>query len=250
MSFSHDANDMSGRLKLARVSAGFYKASDAISKFGWKASTYRAHENSQNHFDATTAKIYAAAFDVRAAWLLTGEGAPRSEGGDGGDAQGRPQHHPRGHAVGGNRNHVSCRGRLASGVWRERGANYIDGDENISAGFPPDPAYPLEAQSDYVIDELSLNNIGASGEILRCIDVAVLGSELRDGDFVVIERICDRGMTEISGKWLRRIGDRIELWPETSGSRDTQGIITAEDDARKNIHLKIVGKVLWRFSKI
>lgn len=65
---------MSDRLKKARVSAGFYKASDAINKFGWKASTYRAHESRQNQFDATTALSYARAYGVNAGWLLTGEG--------------------------------------------------------------------------------------------------------------------------------------------------------------------------------
>ena len=59
---------MSDRLKKARVSAGFYKASDAINKFGWKASTYRAHESRQNQFDATTALSYARAYGVNAGW--------------------------------------------------------------------------------------------------------------------------------------------------------------------------------------
>lgn len=67
---------MNERLKRARLAAGFRTASDAISRFGWRGSTYRAHENGQNHFDAETAGTYARAYGVSAGWLLTGDGIP------------------------------------------------------------------------------------------------------------------------------------------------------------------------------
>lgn len=62
------------RLRTARATAGYKTAADAITRFGWKASTYMAHENSQNGFRSDVARVYAKAFKVSAAWLMTGEG--------------------------------------------------------------------------------------------------------------------------------------------------------------------------------
>lgn len=62
------------RLRLAREKAGFKSAAEAIERFGWKASTYLAHENGQNGIRADKAAVYADAFKVTVGWLLTGEG--------------------------------------------------------------------------------------------------------------------------------------------------------------------------------
>ena len=67
------------RLRHARERAGFKTASQAVRHFGWKQSTYMAHENGQNNFDAKSGEKYATAYRVSAGWLLTGEpdNAPR-----------------------------------------------------------------------------------------------------------------------------------------------------------------------------
>lgn len=71
---------MHDRLRRARLLAGFDTARAAIERFGWKASTYRAHENGQNKFRASEARSYARAYKVSSAWLLFGEqGPPRSQ---------------------------------------------------------------------------------------------------------------------------------------------------------------------------
>jgi hypothetical protein len=72
-------NLMSMRLKEARIKAGFTSARSAAERFAWKGSTYAAHENGQNNFDAEVAITYGKAFKVSPAWLLTGIGeAPRN----------------------------------------------------------------------------------------------------------------------------------------------------------------------------
>jgi transcriptional regulator with XRE-family HTH domain len=63
-------DDRASRLREARTAAGFSSASAAAAKHGWTTSTYIAHENGQNHFDADRAAVYAGAFGVDAAWLL------------------------------------------------------------------------------------------------------------------------------------------------------------------------------------
>ena len=65
---------MNERLRNARKAAGFASATDAIEYCKWRGSTYRAHENGQNNFNAEYATKYGRAYGVSASWLLLGEG--------------------------------------------------------------------------------------------------------------------------------------------------------------------------------
>ena len=69
------ASDMNTRLREARREAGFASATDAIEYCKWKGSTYRAHENGQNNYNAEYATRYGKAYGVSASWLLLGEGS-------------------------------------------------------------------------------------------------------------------------------------------------------------------------------
>ncbi|MGB8601105.1 MAG: XRE family transcriptional regulator [Rhizomicrobium sp.] len=62
------------RLRVAREKAGYKSAAEALERFGWKQSTYLAHENGQNGIRPEKAKVYAEAFNVTVGWLLTGDG--------------------------------------------------------------------------------------------------------------------------------------------------------------------------------
>jgi len=64
---------MNSRLRESRIAAGFASATEAIEYYGWKNSTYRAHENGQNNFNVEYATLYAKAYGVSASWLLMGE---------------------------------------------------------------------------------------------------------------------------------------------------------------------------------
>jgi hypothetical protein len=66
-------NTMSDRLREARISSGYHSASSAAKTHGWGVSTYIAHENGQNEFNAERAEIYAKAFKTTAEWLLLGK---------------------------------------------------------------------------------------------------------------------------------------------------------------------------------
>ena len=69
-------SEMAKRLREARVSAGYSSASAAARAHGWRASTYIAHENGQNDFDANQAQDYAKAFKTGAEWLIWGRNQP------------------------------------------------------------------------------------------------------------------------------------------------------------------------------
>lgn len=64
------------RLKQARIAAGFSTAREAVERFGWTGSTYYGHENGRRGIPAKKLALYARAFNVSAAWLLSGGGAP------------------------------------------------------------------------------------------------------------------------------------------------------------------------------
>ena len=66
-------SEMNIRLREARQAAGFISATNAIEYCKWKGSTYRAHENGQNNYNAEYAARYGKAYGVSASWLLLGE---------------------------------------------------------------------------------------------------------------------------------------------------------------------------------
>lgn len=61
------------RLKSARKAAGFKTGKAAADFLDIAVATYNAHENGHRGLTIRTAEQYAKAFNVRAAWLMTGE---------------------------------------------------------------------------------------------------------------------------------------------------------------------------------
>ena len=64
--------DQAKRLREARERAGYGSARKAALAHNWGISTYAAHENGQNAYNAEKAEIYAKAFKTRADWLMFG----------------------------------------------------------------------------------------------------------------------------------------------------------------------------------
>jgi phage repressor protein C with HTH and peptisase S24 domain len=71
-------SDAAKRLIHARELAGYATPVDAARAFGWKEPTYYGHENGSRGIREATARRYAKAFRVSPAWLLTGEGDPKT----------------------------------------------------------------------------------------------------------------------------------------------------------------------------
>ncbi len=66
-------SEISERLRKARLASGHRTASGAAKAHGWAISTYIAHENGQNDYDAERAEVYAKAFKTTPEWLLLGK---------------------------------------------------------------------------------------------------------------------------------------------------------------------------------
>lgn len=75
------------RLKQAREHAGFKSARAAALHFGWKESTYRAHENNGRTVSRPDINRYAEAYGVSADWIWSGKGQMVSGDGE------RPRNH-------------------------------------------------------------------------------------------------------------------------------------------------------------
>ncbi|MCK1335610.1 helix-turn-helix transcriptional regulator [Bradyrhizobium sp. 38] len=68
-----DRRSVARRLVLARRLAAFETALSAAEHFDWRPGTYYAHEKGRHGLPARTARQYASAFGVTAAWLIKGE---------------------------------------------------------------------------------------------------------------------------------------------------------------------------------
>lgn len=65
---------VTGRLRHARLRAGFNQRFAAADKFGWDYPDYVAHERGQISLSLQSAKQYAKGFGVSVEWLLYGIG--------------------------------------------------------------------------------------------------------------------------------------------------------------------------------
>jgi len=72
----HDLESAAGRLRAARIKAGYDDAADFARAVGVKPVTYRAHEGGQNGF-ARYADRYGVKLKVSPLWLLYGKGDQR-----------------------------------------------------------------------------------------------------------------------------------------------------------------------------
>jgi SOS-response transcriptional repressor LexA len=226
---------MNERLRQAREEAGFKTATEAITHFSWRTSTYRAHENGQNPYKAEDALIYAKAYGVSPGWLLTGETKP---------SLGRktpftapPQ----------SISYVSIVGVISAGLWREAVLKKQFALNPSPSLVPADPRYPADAQYDFKVEGASINKFANDGDYLRCVDFNIANLDVNDGDLVVVERVKGGDLIETTAKRVHRSGSRYELFAETDDPQwgHEPLIIDTAKDNREDI--KFIAKVLWAY---
>lgn len=71
----YQGGEVATRLKTARIAAGFASAGAAATQHGWGVSLYQHQESGNRAFTASDVERFAAAFNVPARWIVTGEGA-------------------------------------------------------------------------------------------------------------------------------------------------------------------------------
>lgn len=75
-------NDISKRLKISRIAAGYPTSKDFTEKHSIPSTTYWQHENGKRALTIENLFNYASIINIEPSWLLTGQGNPCSEFGD------------------------------------------------------------------------------------------------------------------------------------------------------------------------
>jgi phage repressor protein C with HTH and peptisase S24 domain len=235
--------DMNVRLKSARMAAGYAKASQAVEKFKWNISTYRAHENGQNQYDAKTAAVYAEAFRTSAAWLLTGETASQNE-------NILKTQIPTRRLISSQSPHlveenISFLTFLGDGYWTDSSI-IQDNDKLEFSPLPPDTRFKVSDQFDMKIQGSSCEPVLYDSEYIRCVKFPNQDGSLVDGDIVVIKRL-QGNLIEYSARRVQRTAEDINFVP-LSRDHSTYKIYNFHKGKILNSHsFEIIGKILFKF---
>ncbi len=68
-----EIGSIAGRLRQARIRAGFQRATEAVRKFGWNYSRYMNYENGERAIPPKQAILFASAFDVTVDFIYFGK---------------------------------------------------------------------------------------------------------------------------------------------------------------------------------
>jgi len=237
-------HDMNARLKSARMAAGYAKASQAVEKFKWNISTYRAHENGQNQYDAKTAAAYAEAFLTSAAWLLTGEtNASRNENiikTQIPTKSLRSNHSP--HLV---EERIPFLTFLGDGYWTDSSI-ILDNDKLDFSPLPPDPRFKVSDQFDMKIQGPSCEPVLYDSEYIRCVKFPNQDGLLADGDIAIIKRL-QGNLIEYSARRVQRSVEDINFVPLSRDHSPYKGYNFHKDKLLNSLQFEIIGKILFKF---
>ena len=221
---------MSERLRSARQQAGHRSARAAALRLGIAPSTYSAHENGQNDFGPDAARLYARAFGVSAAWLLTG---------DTGTAQ-----HAR--DINATQKGIPIKGDAAAGIWFE--GNPLDNTGSPAERVP----FALDSQSiEGAVYALrmrgnSFERTAPDGALLICVETEKRLRDLPSGTMAVVERHRKNAdLTEISVRRVEHAGDRTELYADSTDPRWSNPVVATGDTSNDAVTVTIRGIVLW-----
>lgn len=133
-------------------------------------------------------------------------------------------------------------GDVAAGVWVEEAMAIAEADAPVSV-FPADPRYPIAAQYDLTVRGTSLNKVARDGDMLRCVDIAKAGIEVRDGDLVIVRRTQGHLVELTCKKVRRRASGRVELWPDSTDPRWQEPVTVGGEDAVEIVALALYSYV-------
>lgn len=233
-----NADNMHVRLRRARLAAGFTTAIDAINRFGWSISTYRAHENGQNAFDALTAIRYARAFKVAPTWLLLGDEALGVGGATvidvpppiGAEMDAAPE---------------ARAFRTMDGRTLRPTPETVVGDFSV----PRDTRYRRSAQFALLIEGESVNRVARDGDWLLCVDMKAFPGPPAHGDLVLIE-CAGATAPEISVRRLRRIAGRLEFSFDSDDAAWRETMTLPDGAGASDYGVRMLAKALFVFRRL
>jgi SOS-response transcriptional repressor LexA len=143
---------------------------------------------------------------------------------------------------------MPVRGEVAAGLWQE-----VDGivDANPFEPIPMalDPRYPKDAQYGLVVRGTSINKIAQPGDVLICLDLAMVSIEPKPGELVIVERKRFQGSErEVTAKRLQREGKLVLLLPDSTDPQWQEAMKFDAKKANPDIEVSIIAIVsgVWR----
>lgn len=143
---------------------------------------------------------------------------------------------------------MPVRGEVAAGLWQE-----VDGvvDANPFEKIPLalDPRYPREAQYGLKVKGTSINKIAQPGDVLICLDLAMVAIEPKPGELVIVERKRFQGSErEVTAKRLQREGKLILLLPDSTDPQWQEATKLNAKKANPDIEVSVIAIVsgVWR----
>jgi SOS-response transcriptional repressor LexA len=219
--------DRAGRLKKARLNAGYDSARRAAEAMGVKYSTYAGHENGSREYGIDDAKRYARMFRVKWEWLMDGKNAVG----------------PKNDLINVNMPLASIPvvGNVQAGTWTE----VEEGVEvELKLFVPADNRYPATSQIAFRVEGTSLDKIAQPGSFLICVDIYRSDEGIADNDLVIVERTRFNGqMMERTAKRARKVISGWELWPESNDPNHQEPIRV--DEGLEADEVRLAAKVLW-----
>lgn len=206
-----EREERAGRLRQARIAAGFKTMAEAIRACGWALETYKAHENGRNGFDTAQARQYARRYKVSTAWLMTGS----------------DEAEPVETAV----QVAPVVGEVAAGRWLA--VDYHDEAQWAPVPFVPG-RYAELPQTAYRVVGPSMDRMRIEdGDFIITVPYAEARSAPQSGDIVVVE-IHHAGMVERTCKELIVTRQNYELWPRSSHPAYKDPIIVPQNSLSQN----------------
>lgn len=195
-------NDVVQRLKTAIKKDGRADRDISLSA-GMSSDAVRGVFRNKSPTVETVRKL-ASALDVPPEWLAFGVGQTSThEGAEG---------------------YVPIRGEVAAGLWMEPTENsWHDEVEVAPIAFTPE--WPREGQYGLRVRGTSINRRAGDGDILRCIDIAVTGIEVREGDLVIVQRERPDGLREVTAELFFQEGATVRLEPDSTDEKHKPRVI-------------------------
>lgn len=233
------------RLLKARVAAGYFKVLDVCREFGWNYSTYRAHERGQNPFTLEQAILYGQVYGVSPVFLAFGE-SPASGADNSKSFSGAPER-------GQSRSDMELSQTdfrraidvISSGYWRKQPASLSPSEFADKRSFLPFISeFDPESQCDFFLRDSSMDRVAPNGFYLRCLKISDGSVAVQSGDLVVLERMRENALRELSLRRLQFSGECLLLNPESSESH-WESIIVRNGKDLEGTSSRLIAKVLF-----
>lgn len=182
------------RLRHAREKAGYASAAEAARAFNWTISAFRHHENGTRNFGLDAARKYGRAFRVKPGWLLCMDGVDDAPPASVSTNEG-----------------LVVEGVVAAGVWRE--PSFRMSDKMVIDTPPPIPGMQ---RFGLVVEGNSMDLHYENGTVLDCVSIFTNGVPPQTGDHVIVERIKEDGLRELTVKEFVERDGEYHLRPKSS----------------------------------